>query len=55
MVDTGDGPLAKAQIRMDRVWQSMKGVFTKMWEHKSVVIFAGSVAFMHFFGDELAV
>ena len=47
--------LSPVRIRLKNVFGTMKGVFARAWDHKSVCFFVGSVILMHAFGDELAV
>ena len=51
----GDDQLGRARVKLTNVWATMKGVFARAWDHKSVCFFVGSVILMHAFGDELAV
>ena len=50
-----DDQLGRARVKLTNVWATMKGVFARAWDHKSVCFFVGSVILMHAFGDELAV
>ena len=54
-MDSGDDQLGRARVKLTNVWATMKGVFARAWDHKSVCFFVGSVILMHAFGDELAV
>ena len=54
-MDAGDDQLGRARVKLTNVWATMKGVFARAWDHKSVCFFVGSVILMHAFGDELAV
>ena len=50
-----DDQLGRARVKLTNVWATMKGVFARAWDHKSVCFFVGSVILVHAFGDELAV